>query len=45
LLDIAGDPDEEADDRIAACMAIQKFCDDATVHALIDSVPTPTTGS
>ena len=39
LLDIAGDCDEEAEDRIDACRAIKEFCDDSTVHALIDSIP------
>lgn len=39
LLDIAGDQDADDMARVAACELIQKYCDDATVHALINSVP------
>ena len=41
LLDIAGDQNAEDGDRIHACELIQKMCDDAAFHALIDSIPTP----
>ena len=42
LLDIAGDQDADDMARIHACEVIQKFVDDATLHALIDSIPAPT---
>jgi len=39
LLEIAGDYEEGTEDRIAACMAIKSFCDDAVIVGLIKSVP------
>ena len=42
LLDIAGDQDADDAHRIEACNAIFEAVSNATVHALIDSVPAPT---
>jgi hypothetical protein len=39
LLDIAGDIEENAEDRLAACAMIKGYCESSTMHALIDSVP------
>ena len=44
LLDVAGDQQEEGHVRVEACLAIQKYVDDAVLHALIDSIPIPTSG-
>ena len=40
-LDVAGDQEEDGHVRLEACELIQKFCDDSTFHALVNSVPTP----
>jgi hypothetical protein len=39
LLDVAGDTDADPEVRVTAARAIFEACDDATVHALIKSIP------
>jgi len=39
LLEIAGDDENETEDRLAACRMITEFCNDTTLHNLVDSVP------